>query len=84
LVSHAFGAGNIKQCGVILNRGRLVALAAFIPIALILCKCGDFLEAIGMNPIASQHASLYTQYLIPAMLFHSQFDATRQYLNALD
>jgi Na+-driven multidrug efflux pump len=39
--------------------------------------------AIGMDPTASYYAAIYTYGLIPAMFFHSQFDATRQYLNAL-
>lgn len=82
LVSQAFGAGNIRECGVILNRGRLVALIAFIPIVVVLCLCEQFLLAIGMDPEASAYAATYTYALIPAMLCHSQFDATRQYLNS--
>ena len=37
---------------------------------------------VGMDPLASEYAAVYTYYLIPAMFFHSQFDATRQYLNS--
>jgi hypothetical protein len=33
--------------------------------------------AVGMDPGASEVAALYTYFLIPAMFFHSQFDATR-------
>ena len=82
LVSQSFGAGNIKECGVILNRGRIVALFAFIPIIIILCLCEDFMLLVGMDPAASAYAATYTYILIPAMFFHSQFDATRQYLNS--
>lgn len=66
----------------ILNRGRLVAILAFLPIVLILCLCEQFLLMIGMDPEASAYAAYYTYLLIPAMFFHSQFDATRQYLNS--
>lgn len=38
--------------------------------------------AVGMDPAASSYAATYTYFLIPAMFFHSQFDATRQYLNS--
>lgn len=82
LVSQSFGAGNIRECGIILNRGRIVAFLAFIPIVIILCLCEPFMLAVGMDPIASDYASTYTYFLIPAMFFHSQFDATRQYLNS--
>lgn len=77
LVSQAYGGGNIRKCGIYLNRGRFIAILAFIPITLALLLCEDFLVAIGMDPKASEYAGLYTYLLIPAMFFHSQFDATR-------
>lgn len=82
LVSQSFGAGKIRECGVILNRGRIIALLAFIPIVIILCLCEPFMLAVGMDAEASEYAATYTYFLIPAMFFHSQFDATRQYLNS--
>lgn len=30
LVSQAFGSGNMRQCGIFLNRGRIVAMITFI------------------------------------------------------
>ena len=36
LVSQSYGADNLRQCGVYLNRGRLVIMIAFVPIGLIL------------------------------------------------
>ena len=35
LTSQAFGAGNLRLCGLYLNRGILILLAVFIPLALI-------------------------------------------------
>ncbi|CDW89184.1 na+-driven multidrug efflux pump [Stylonychia lemnae] len=55
-----------------------------MPIIIALVLCEQFMLAIGMDPRASEYAGLYTYLLIPAMFFHSQFDATRQYLNALN
>ena len=40
--------------------------------------------AVGMDPVASYYSQVFTYPMIPAMLFHSQFDATRQFLNALN
>ena len=33
LTSHAFGAGELRRCGVLLNRGRMILVAVFIPLA---------------------------------------------------
>jgi hypothetical protein len=60
-----------------LNRGRVVAFLAFLPIIVLLLLCEQFLVAIGMDQKASYYAAIYTYALIPAMFFHSQFDATR-------
>lgn len=46
-------------------------------------NCERVLLLLGQDPAASRYAQEYTYYMIVAMFFHSQFDATRQYLNAL-
>ena len=46
--SQAFGAGNLQLCGVYLNRGMLILLAFFLPIALIAVVFGEeILLALG-------------------------------------
>lgn len=50
LVAHAHGAGNLRKCGVYLNRGRVIALVAFIPILIALLMCETFMLFIGMDP----------------------------------
>ena len=84
LVAQSYGAGNLRKCGVYLNRGRVIAMLAFIPIIAVLLLCEQFFLVIGMDPAASHYAGVYVDTLIPAMFFHAQFDATRQYLNALN
>lgn len=32
--SQAFGAGNLRLCGIYLNRGRFILMAFFIPLAI--------------------------------------------------
>jgi Na+-driven multidrug efflux pump len=56
LVSQAFGGGNVRKCGVYLNRGRIISLVAFIPITIALLLCEQFMVAIGMDPVASFYA----------------------------
>lgn len=57
LVSNA--SGNLKECGEILNRGRFVAIIAFIPITIALCLSEKFLLAIGMDAEVSSYATFY-------------------------
>ena len=46
--SQAFGAGNLQLCGVYLNRGMLILIAFFLPIALIAVVFGEeILLALG-------------------------------------
>ena len=51
LTSQAFGAGNIRLCGVYLNRGSFILLAFFIPLAVFPAfYMNDVLLAIGQDP----------------------------------
>jgi len=50
LVAQAYGSGNLKLCGVYLNRGRFILLVLNIPIIFILCQAEYILVNIGQNP----------------------------------
>lgn len=51
LISQAFGAGDDHLCGVYLNRGRLILVAFFIPLALIpSVYAEELLLVIGQDP----------------------------------
>ena len=56
LVSQAYGSGNLKMCGVYLNRGRFILIAAFIPVIFILHHTEQILIFIGQNPVVAMHA----------------------------
>ena len=48
LTSHAYGSGQLKLCGVYLNRGRFINLAFFLPLALTLVTFAEpLLIALG-------------------------------------
>jgi MATE family multidrug resistance protein len=83
LVSQAYGAGNLRKCGIYLNKGRIAVVIFFIPIFAIMFLCERFLLAINMDPRASAIAQQYTYGLVVSLFFQAQFDATRQYLNAM-
>ena len=55
LVSQAFAEGNLKLCGVYLNRGRLILTAFFVPLAFILATTTEnILLAIGIDSEVSR------------------------------
>ena len=49
LTSQAFGANELVRCGVLLNRGRVILLLVFIPIAFIFMFTKQILIAIGQD-----------------------------------
>jgi Na+-driven multidrug efflux pump len=55
----------------------------FVPIFGVMFLCETFLLAIKMDPRAAAIAQQYTYGVVVALFFQAQFDATRQYLNAI-
>ena len=84
LTSQAFGSGNEKICGVYLNRGRLILIAFFIPLALL---PGIFAEqillALGQDAMVSHLAHGYIQLFLPGLFFFGQFDLLKRFLAAM-
>ena len=56
LVSQAYGCGNLRKCGIYLNKGRIAIIMFFIPIFGIMFLCEPFLLAIKMNAEAAHLA----------------------------
>jgi MATE family multidrug resistance protein len=55
-VSQAYGAGQLRMCGIYLNRGRIV-IACFIPLFVVLsCLAGKIFVLIQQDPDASNLA----------------------------
>ena len=81
LTSQAFGAGNLQLCGLYLNRGMLILLAIFIPVALIPAFFAEqIFTVLGQDPEVSELAASYMKYYVPAMLFHGQYDLIKRWL----
>jgi MATE family multidrug resistance protein len=83
LCSQAYGAGNLRKCGVYLNKGRIAVIIFFVPIFGVMFLCETFLLAIKMDPRAAAIAQQYTYGIVVALFFQAQFDATRQFLNSI-
>ncbi len=80
LISQTFGTGNLKMCGVYLNRARVVATLVFIPISAVLW-CSEYLSLwMGFEAKTSHYCRQYIVYRIPGMLFYAYYDATKRLL----
>ena len=50
LISQAYGAGQIRLCGTILNRGRIISILVFIPILIMLSHTEEILLSFEQDP----------------------------------
>ncbi len=83
LCAQAYGSGNMHKVGVYLNKGRIAILIFFLPIFGVMFLCEPFMLLIKMDPAVSKLSQEYVYGLVVALFFQAQFDATRQYLNAI-
>jgi len=50
LCSQAYGSGNMRKCGIYLNKGRIACLIFFVPIFILMFMCESFLLLLKMDP----------------------------------
>ena len=74
---------NYYMCGVYLNRGRIILLMCFVPMALILSFAKQIFLAINMDPVTAGYAGTYVSFIIPGLFFHMNYDAIKSYLNGM-
>ena len=81
LTSQAFGAGNIRLCGIYLNRGRFILIAFFIPLALIpAIFAEDILLAIGQDSDVARLTHTQIWYGLPAIFCYAHYDLYKRWL----
>jgi Na+-driven multidrug efflux pump len=68
LVSQAVGARNLEQCGVYLNRARLVLIFLFVISTIILLNIEWILNAFGQDKDVSSFAYEYILVCLPGIL----------------
>jgi MATE family multidrug resistance protein len=56
LASQAYGAKNLRKVGIYLNRGRFVAIIAFIPMTLLMLNCERVLLILRQEPKVAEYA----------------------------
>ncbi|CDW85916.1 na+-driven multidrug efflux pump [Stylonychia lemnae] len=83
LVAQSYGAGNHRQCGVYVNRARVV-VSIWLPIVILISFfLGSILAAIGINQQTANVAQIYTTRALPGYIALMYFDVARQFLVAL-
>ena len=59
LTSQAFGAGNLRLCGVYLNRGHFILTAFFTPVAIVsICFAENIFLLVGQDPEVARLTAL--------------------------
>jgi MATE family multidrug resistance protein len=81
LVSQAYGAGNIQQCGVYLNKARFVTFLAFIPVVITSQFIERLLVFFGQDAEVAYYAQLYIQTYLPGKLLQVLFSCQCKFLN---
>ena len=81
LTSQAFGNGNLRLCGVYLNRGRLILVVFFIPLALVpAIFAEDILLSIGQDAEVSRLTNIQIWAGLPAIFCYGQYDLYKRWL----
>lgn len=75
-VSSSFGAGKYEECGIFLNRGKVVCTIVLAPIFVLLAFSDKLLIAVDQDPTISIIAWRYTCALLPGIWAQTMFDTT--------
>ena len=84
LVSQAYGANNVRLCGIYLQRARVCMTLLFIPVFFIFYYGEVILKALGQNPQVAKSAHLYLMSSFPGVFLMGLQDIQRRYLTQLE
>ena len=79
-VAWSFGSGDLKACGMHLNRARVVVTCVVIPIMILFCFVDKILIAAAQDPEIAKMARDYCVWTIPGWFCLVQFDSTKRFL----
>jgi MATE family multidrug resistance protein len=80
LCSQAFGAGNFKRVGVILQRTIIIVMLMCIPLSFIWGFSEQILIALQQDPIVSAKAGEFIRAMIPSLPAYMFFEAVKRWL----
>ena len=82
LVSQSFGAGKYEECGIFMNRGKVISTLVLVPIFILLGFSDSILTALEQDRAISIIAKRYCCVLMPGIWAQTMFDTTQRFLNA--
>jgi multidrug resistance protein, MATE family len=82
-VSQCYGAGELRMCGVYLNRARLIVSVVLLPVAITFLFADTILVGVGQDPKVSKMARDYVVYCLPGVIAIVQFDCVKRYLQSM-
>jgi len=78
--SQLFGAGRLREAGVLYQRTLIILAILLVPIVLSMVVAEQVLIWLGLNYETSLNVGLYLRYLIPSIISLSLFDCTKFFL----
>lgn len=80
LASQAYGAGDVKQVGVVLQRGLIILNLTAIPIWVLWFNCERILLAVGQEAHTSKLAGDFVFYYSPGLPAMLSYEPLKKYL----
>ncbi|KAI8471347.1 MAG: mate-domain-containing protein [Monoraphidium minutum] len=82
LCGQAYGAGNYKAMGLLLQRALAICVVACVPIALLWLGSQGLLGLMGQEADIAAHASRYLIFCIPCLFLSISTECLRRYLQS--
>ena len=79
-VARAYGAGKYTECGLQLNRARILIFVILSPVVVIFFYVDKILIALAQDPTVAGLARNYVVWTLPGVLSLVQFDCTKRLL----
>jgi MATE family multidrug resistance protein len=83
LISQSAGAGNIVNCGVLLNRARFITTVMFLPLVIIAYQIESVLLYFAQEPEVAFYTQIFIKAYLPAMYFRGINMCQVHFLNNL-
>ncbi|XP_056612001.1 multidrug and toxin extrusion protein 1 [Triplophysa dalaica] len=80
LISQAFGSGNLRQVGVVIQRAILILLLACLPCCALLINTESMLLLVGQSPEVAKVSQLYVNIFLPGLPASFMYITEAKYL----
>ncbi len=83
-ISWSLGAQKHSDCGVWLNRARVIVMVVLLPFVIMFFFVDDILNLIMDDPTSTAIARNYVVWTLPGVLALVQFDCTKRFLQVVN